>query len=160
MVKKEEIYQNCPFAELKASDGSARIRICTYRYQFPEATNKWDADWYMNYILLNINGISAEIDKPIIEGRVLTHLLEELIKFKRNEISDIFSSFTEPEINFFLSNDLLIDKNILVSGELIEYKVNANKAKVKFEFKTNLALLEKFITGIQRILEMFPSRYY
>lgn len=159
MVKREEKYMDAPFAELKSSDGSASIRIYTYRYQFPEATNKWDGDWYMNYILLVINGVIAEIDKPIIEGRVLTQLLQELIKFKKIEIIDVFSSFTEPEFSFCLSNDLLIDDSILVSGDLIEYKVNTNKVRVNFEFKTNLNLLEEFIIGIQRILEVFPSKY-
>lgn len=159
MLKKEEIYKDAPFAELKAIDDCASIRIYTYRYQYPEATNKWDGDWYMNYILLVINGVTAELDKPIIEGRVLVRLLEELIKFKKFEISDVFSSFTEPEFSFILSNDLLIDKSILVSGDLIEYKVNSNKVKVKFEFKTNIDLLEEFIIGIQRILEVFPSKY-
>ncbi|GKU27493.1 WapI family immunity protein [Clostridium folliculivorans] len=159
MVKLEEKYRNSTCAELKASDGSAKIVIYTYGYQYPEATNKWDGDWYMNYILLVINGVTAEIDKPIIEGRVLTYLLNELTRFKKFEISDVFSSFTEPEFSFFLSNDLLIDKSILVSGELIEYKVNTNKVKVKFEFKTNLDLLEEFIIGIQQILQVFPSKY-
>ncbi|MBK1812128.1 hypothetical protein JHL18_16010 [Clostridium sp. YIM B02505] len=159
MVKLEEIYRKSPFAELKASDGSSKIVIYTYGYQYPKATTKWDGDWYMNYILLVINGVTAELDKPIIEGRVLTNLLNELIRFKKFEIIDVFSSFTEPEFSFCLSNDLLIDKSILVSGELIEYKVNTNKVKIKFEFKTNLDLLEEFIIGIQRILAVFPSKY-
>ena len=77
MVHKKEVYKDYPFTELKASDGSARIRIYTYKYEFPLANNRDDADWHMNYITININGVTAEINKSIIEGRVLEYLLKE-----------------------------------------------------------------------------------
>ena len=159
MAKKEEIYKSFPFAELKASDGSAKIRIYTYGYEFLKAKDKDDADWYMNYISLYINGVSAEIDEPIIEGRVLMYLLKEIIEFKVLKIYEVDFLFTEPEFGFTLSNKSLTGKNILVSGEMIDFKLNKSNVNVKFEFKTDLSLIENFINGIKRILLEFPPRY-
>lgn len=159
MSKKEDLFESSPFAELRASDGSARIRIYTYRYEFSEADNRDDADWQMNFISLSINGISAEIDEPIIEGRVLEYLLKEIVQFRDLKSSEVEFSFTEPEFSFNLSNKTLSDKNIVISGEMIDVKLNSSIANVKFEFKTDLKLIENFINGIKLILKEFPSRY-
>jgi hypothetical protein len=159
MIKKEDLYRDFPFAELRASDGSARIRIYTYKYQYPEANNKDDADWYMNYISLHINGVAAQIDEPIIEGRVLAFLLKEIIEFKDLKTKEVDFSFTEPEFSFDLFNKMLSDKNILVSGQMMDNKLDRSNVNIRFEFITDLSLIENFINGIELILKKFPSRY-
>lgn len=159
MGKKEDLFKNYPFAELRATDDSARIRIYTYRYEFPEADNKDDADWHMNYISLSINGVSAEVDEPIIEGRLLEFLLKEIICFRELKIPEVDFSFTEPEFGFTLSNETLSDNNITVSGEMISVKLDRSIANVQFEFRTDLKMIDNFISGIKVILKEFPSRY-
>lgn len=159
MIRKEVFFKNSPFAELRACDGSARIRIYSYRYEFPEANNRDDSDWHMNYISLSINGVSAEIDEPIIEGRVLEYLLKELVRFKDLKASEVDFRFTEPSFSFTLSNKTLSDKNIVVTGEMIDFKLNSSIVNVKFEFKTDIKLIENFINGVKLILKEFPSRY-
>jgi hypothetical protein len=159
MSNSSVFYKDSPFAELKASDGSARIRIYTYSYEFPRADNRDDADWHMNYISLFINGVTAEINAPIIEGRVLQYLLKEINDFKELKISEVDFSFTEPEFSFTLSNESESDNNIVVSGELIDFKLKKSTVNVKFEFKTNLDMIENFIKGIKCILIEYPPRY-
>lgn len=160
MKSQEEQYINSPYAELKASDISARIRIYTYAYEFPQATNRDDADWYMNLILLNVNGASAKVDEPIIEGRALECRLDKVMEFARVKTGKVDFSFTEPIFGFELYLDIASDIDIIVKGEMMDSKLNSSKVELKFEFKTDFNMLDKFIVGIKRILNEYPPRYY
>lgn len=160
MINHEELYKNSPYAELKSTDGSARIRIYTYRYEFPQATNRDDADWYMNHISLSINGVSAGVDEPVIEARVLECLLKEVEGFRNLSTSEVDFSFTERDICFTLTRDhKLSEKIIFVKGELIDSELDSSNVHIHFEFITDCILIDNFIFGIKQIQKEYPSRY-
>ncbi len=159
MERKEIFLKNSPFAELNASDGSARIRIYTYRYEIPNATNKDDADWHMNYITLFVNGVHAEIDDPIIDGKSLEKRLTDIIKLINLQSAEVDFSFMEPEFGFEIKNESLSTKDILIKGELIDAKLNGSDVHIHFEFKCDLQHIQSFADGIREILEKYPSRY-
>lgn len=159
MIRNQELYKNSPYAELKSCDSNARLRIYTYSYEFPNATNRDDADWYMNYISLSINNISAEVNAPVIEGRVLEILLREVEEFKLKKREDVDFYFTEPQLGFSISNKNNPHESMIVEGELINSSIN-NSAHVNFTFNTNKELLDNFIKGIRETLLRFPPRYH
>lgn len=158
MLRREEVYKNSPYAELRASDSSARIRIYTYAYEFPNSNNGNDEDWHMNYILLSINGVSAEINEPIIEGHVLNRLLKEVERFRDSKVSEVDFSFIEPEFGFILYNNSKSVEKILVKGEMIDVKLNGSESHIHFKFKTDLNMIDIFIKGIKQILKEYPPR--
>ncbi len=158
IMEVQSLYGKYPFAELKSVDAKGRLRIYTYAYEYPNANDGGDSDWYMNYIDLTCHGFSATLDEPVLEGRVLEGWykdLEDFIGLKRRYV-ELYA--TEPNLSFSIESDLK-NKNIHVKGDVINSKPNTYRSYLQFEFFTNLDYINRFKSGINTILEAFPPRY-
>lgn len=150
---KEELLKEYPYAELGSSDGSARIRIYVYNYEFPDSKDAYDADWYMNYISLNLDGVSAAINEPVIEGRMFESLIYETKELAGLKTKELEFRFTEPVFSFTLHNTTMSINDIDVKGELV-----TKNARIGFDFKTDIEKVKRLIEGMERILKRYPSR--
>ena len=154
-MKAEEYFANFPCAELCSQDGTSRLRLCSYGYEFPDTTRGSDADWHRNYIALSLPGFRVEINEACLEGRLLTFVVNDLRAFSALRQTRVDFKPTEPY--FGLSFSLAPMKKVMVEG-YVQYPVGIG-AKLNFAFETDLTYLDKFIEGLQAILAHFPVKH-
>lgn len=151
---KEELLKDYPYAELGSADRSARIKIYVYNYEFPDSKDSCDADWYMNYISVRLDGVTAKINEPVIEGRVLESLLTEAKAFVRMKTKELHFRFTEPVFIFSLHNKSCQKSGLHVTGSVI-----TKNTRLGFKFQTDMESVKHFIEGMECIIKEFPPRY-
>jgi hypothetical protein len=157
-MDKEALYRKFPYAELKSTDGKACLRIYTYAYEYPDADDGGDSDWYLNYIELSCYGFSVKIDEPVFEGRVLENWHKDIEAFQHSHKKHVELHATEPEISFTLTHDK-INRNVHVKGDVINAKTNTYRSYLQFEFYVDNDSINSFNEGITELLRAFPPRY-
>ncbi|MFP7493170.1 hypothetical protein SFC66_05210 [Terribacillus saccharophilus] len=155
MVSQEVRYfDKYPYSELKSQDERSCFKICSYQYAYPDAENEYDADWHKNYLYVTLPSFQAEIDDIMLEGRYLECYLDELNQFLSLKKRKVMFEPTEPFFSLGFSFNRI--KKVEVSG-FVQYPVG-NGSQLEFEFETDLAYIERFAEGLQKILQQFPVK--
>ena len=146
-------------AELSSIDNLCTLTIDTLGYEYPEASNKYDADWYMNIMVYRCPSKNISIKAPVIEGVLLDKLVLELSEFIEGKQVLIEFAFTEPELSFSIAQS---SKGFIVKGEIMEEDESDSEFVdrfISFIFDTDLDNIVLFHEALSRVLELYPSRY-
>lgn len=149
-----EYLNKYPYAELVSQDGLTRFSICTYRYAYPEITTDYDADWHRNLLSISLPAFCVEIDEAIFQGEGIEICIAELKEFTCFKKSVVI---VEPIESFFsLEFSFNAKKNVMVKGSA-EYPLGWG-SRLEYQFETDLSYVDKFISGLEHILGVFPVR--
>ena len=143
-----------PVAELSSDNGSFRLRIETYAYEYPQITSGNDADWTRIKLSLKAGAFRCAFDEACMRGGGPAIFLENLKSFSAQKINEV--EF-EPLDNYFrLKFSFNGRKNVRVSG-LLQHPLGEGYT-LEFDIETNLTYIDQFISGLCYTLERFPPR--
>jgi len=150
-----------PTAELRDTDGVQWLRISTYAYEFPEATNPegiefTDADWHLNMFEGFVNGSRWAAHDAILRGFYVERVvidLEALLHGSQDTV--VVAPYLKPY--FKLTIHRIGTQRFSVSGfvrDIPEYYADAES----FDFEADVVGIRMFTDGLRRILRHFPAR--
>lgn len=144
--------EDFPFAELK-SDNEHEIKLTSYGYQHNNEESGWDADWQVVGVTIRVPGFSGKMNTSFA-GNEIQVLMSDLNQFNQVKLRQV--SFEPMEPWLVLEFTFGRRHQVCVKG-VTEYPLGYG-SKLMFEFETDLSFIDRFIHGLKRILEKYPSR--
>jgi len=109
----------------------------------------------MSYLLLTLPSFRHEINEAIYVGNHIVWCIKELHKFLDCEIKKV--SFEPYEPYFGINLSLKARKRVIVKGFAGNPDIR-NGPKLKYEFESDISIIDKFTKGLESIIAKYPTR--
>lgn len=150
-----DYFSQFPTAQLQSNDELTTLKICTYNYAYPNATNTDDADWHRNYVELRLPEFTIKINEVILEGNTITYYINALRSLINLQKHIVHFEPTEPYFGLTFEHAPEENGKVKVKG-FVQTSVEEGP-NVNFEFNTSVPLVTKFVQGLESILKSYPA---